>query len=192
MKPHINQKASETMHIERALHRNSTVRITEVDALLPGRAPQAPAIGAAAQQSTPRLKLTDLEQLRLLMKQTKESYPAQEVPPETIAMWLPAWMTLAALHGIPALRTALQAHMLASRYFPHPSELRKLLDAMKPAQANVFVPQTRLEVARLCGEGVAERLGEMSVEDVARIHGAESARLYRAKLQKEGKNGGRD
>ena len=72
--------------------------------------PEAPAIGAAAQQSTPRLKAYELGAApKLLMKQTKESYPAQEVPPETIAMWLPAWMTLAALHGIPALRTALQA-----------------------------------------------------------------------------------
>ena len=58
---------------------------------------------------------------------------------------------------------------------------------MKPAQANVFVPQTRLEVARLCGEGVAERLGEMSVEDVARIHGAESGKALSAQLPKKGK-----
>ena len=145
--------------------------------------------GSALATKQSRMCLDDyaLEQLALLMEQTKRSYPGQEIPEETVEMWAPVWATLATLHGIPALRMALQAHMLASRYFPHPSELQERLEAMRPApRANVFVPQTRREVARLCGAAVAERMSEMSIETVARIHGPESARLYQTKLQKEG------
>jgi hypothetical protein len=56
---------------------------------------------------------------------------------------------------------------------------------MRPAQASVHVPSTQREVARLCGAAVAERMSEMSVEDVAEHSGAESARLYRIKLEGE-------
>jgi len=76
--------------------------------------------------------------------------------------------------------------MLESRWFPLPAELRERLEAMTPAKPYVFVPMTRREIARLCGASVAERFGESSVEEVARMYGQESARLYRAKLQAEG------
>ncbi len=119
------------------------------------------------------------------MEQTKVSYPNQEIPPETVEMWFPAWMTLALGFGMPALEAALRGHMLSSRFFPHPAELRERLEAMRPAQASVFVPTTRREVARLCGAAIAERMSEMTVEGVAEQYGAESARLYRAKLEAE-------
>jgi hypothetical protein len=121
----------------------------------------------------------------MLMDQAKASYPSQEIPADTAAMWAPAWATLAIRYGMPALRMALQALMLESRYFPHPAELRERLEALKPAPAKVYVPTTRREHARACGEAFAARVDEMTVEEVARLYGAESARLYRKKLEAE-------
>jgi hypothetical protein len=94
-------------------------------------------------------------------------------------------MAMAIRYGLPLLRQALQAHMLESRWFPLPAELRERLEAMMPAKPNVFVPTTRREWAKLVGAETAARMSEMSVEDVARFHGPETARLYREKLQKE-------
>ena len=93
---------------------------------------------------------------------------------------------MAIRYELPAFRKVLEGHMLESRWFPLPAELRERLEAMSPRKPDVFVPHTRREVARLCGATVAERMSEMSIETVARIHGPESARLYRTKLQKEG------
>lgn len=146
---------------------------------------RAPETSALAQQSRARLTNSELSQLEALMTQTKASYPAQEIPPETVEMWAPAWMALAIQYGLPAIRAALQAHMLASRFFPHPSEVRESLEALKPARDNVYVPSTRREVARLCGAKFAAGISEMTVEDVAEQYGPESARLYRAKLEAE-------
>jgi len=150
---------------------------------------RAPETGGLARQSGLSPKST--EQLALLVEQTKASYPAQEIAPETMEMWFPLWMELARRHTISALRMALQAHMMESRYFPHPSELRERLEASRRGVANVFVPTTRAEMAKRCGAEVAAKVSELSVEDCAKLYGAESAKRYKAKLEKErGRNGG--
>jgi hypothetical protein len=146
---------------------------------------QAPETNALAKQSTQSLNATQLKQLGELMKQTKQSFPNQEIPRETLDMWFPAWMTLATAYGMAAVERALREHMLASRFFPQPAELRERLEAMRPARANVYVPSTRREFARLVGSAIAARVSEPTVVEVEKQYGAESARLYRAKLERE-------
>jgi hypothetical protein len=41
------------------------------------------------------------------------------------------------------------------------------------------------EMDRLCGSALAEQMSEMTVEDVERHYGVESAKLYRSKLEAE-------
>lgn len=150
---------------------------------------RAPATGDLARPSEARLSDSDLDQLQALMTQTKAAFPAQEIPPETMDMWAPAWMALALKYGLDSIRTALQAHVMESRFFPLPAELRERLEASRPRRANVFVPTTRREWARLVGDAVAAGMSELSVEDCARVYGADSAKLYRAKLEREGRGG---
>jgi hypothetical protein len=128
---------------------------------------------------------SEVEQLGILMEQTKLSYPGQEILKETVEMWAPAWMALAEKFGMAALRRGLQDHMMSSRFFPQPSELRDAIEARKSAPVNVYVPTTRREMARLCGPALTAKSDEMTVEDVERLYGKDSARLYRAKLEAE-------
>jgi uncharacterized protein YdaU (DUF1376 family) len=78
------------------------------------------------------------------------------------------------------------------RYLDDPKEWGRTGDGQKEASnargqpPAVYVPKTRRETAKLVGVDVAAKLGEMSVEDCERIYGADSARLYRAKLKAEG------
>jgi hypothetical protein len=146
---------------------------------------RAPETNSLARQSGKSLTRTEVQQVGMLMEQTKNSYPSQAIPEETVAMWAPAWIALSTFYGIPAMKKALERHMLASRYFPHPADLREHLEAQKTLGASVYVPSTRREVAKLCGGAVAAKLSEMTVEDVERHYGSESARLYRAKLEAE-------
>jgi hypothetical protein len=67
-----------------------------------------------------------------------------------------------------------------------PAELRQHIEARRPARASVYAPMTRREVARLCGADVAGKMGEMTVDDVRRLHGEESAKRYAEKLKTEG------
>ncbi|QNI37499.1 hypothetical protein [Edaphobacter albus] len=152
---------------------------------------RAPETNSLAQTSGKSLTRLELQQVGILMEQTKNSYPAQEIPEETVEMWAPAWIALSTLYGISAMKKALQRHMLASRFFPLPSELREHLDALTPRQSTVYVPQTRREVAKLCGSKVAESMSEMTVEDVEKHYGAESAKRYKAKLDTERGGNGR-
>jgi hypothetical protein len=152
---------------------------------------RAPETNSLARQSEKSLSRSELQQVGMLMEQTKNSYPAQEIPEETVAMWAPAWIALSSLYGIPAVKKALQRHMLTSRFFPLPSELREHLEALAPRQSTVCVPSTRREVAKLCGWKVAEQMSEMTVEDVEKHYGAESAKRYRAKLEAERGGNGR-
>jgi hypothetical protein len=81
---------------------------------------RAPATNDPARQSRASLSASELGQLKALMKQTKHSYPAQEIPEETVEMWAPAWIALAEKYGVAALQRAPQAHMMASRFLPPP------------------------------------------------------------------------
>jgi hypothetical protein len=144
---------------------------------------QAPKMSALQRQSHASLTDSDTNQLATLMTQTKNNYPGQEIPEETLEMWVLAWMALAQKYGIAALRRALQTHMTASRFFPHPADLREQIEAARPTRSDVFVPLARWETAKLCGPEIAARSSEMTVDEVARLYGAQSARLYRAKLK---------
>ena len=75
--------------------------------------------------------------------------------------------------------------MLVSKFFPLPSELREHLEALTPRRSPVYVPNTRREVAKLCGWKVAESMSEMTVEEVEKHYGTESAKRYKAKLDAE-------
>jgi hypothetical protein len=152
------------------------------------RAPETNSRGLA---SAKHLTNSELNQLEMLMEQTKAAYPAQSIPPETAEMHAPAWIALSTLYGISAMRKALQRHMLMSRFFPLPSDVREHLEALAPPHSKVYVPSTRRDVAKLCGWKVAERMSEMTVEDVEKHYGAESAKRYRAKLEAERGGNGR-
>jgi hypothetical protein len=125
------------------------------------------------------------------MRQMKAAYPAQEITSDTAEVWTPLWMAQITRYGMDAFRRALLDHMASSRFLPHPAELTERLEAMRPARVAVFVPTTRAEVRRLCGPAVAEGVSEISVDDCARMYGAESARLYREKLGNERRSNGR-
>src|SRR5580704_9254762 len=111
---------------------------------------RAPATGGLARQSSRQLTDSELDQLEALMAQMKAGYPGQEIAQDTADVWTPLWMAQVIRYGMPAFRRALLDHMASSRFLPHPSELSERLEAMRPAQASVYVPSTRREVARLC------------------------------------------
>lgn len=97
---------------------------------------QARETSALVPASGRRLTDSEIDQLEMLMDQTKRNYFAQEIPPETAEMWAPMWAALAVKHGIEALRKALQDHMAASRFFPLPAELRERLEARSASDAS--------------------------------------------------------
>lgn len=146
---------------------------------------RAPETDALVRQSGPSLNAMQIKQVAMLMEQTKQSYPNQEIAAETTEMWFPAWVALVLKYGIAAMETALRGHMMESKFFPHPSELRDRMEAFRPPKANVFVPLTRREVLKLCGPAVALKMTQESVESVEQAYGAESAKLYLAKLRRE-------
>lgn len=132
-------------------------------------------------RSGERLTPSELSQVEALMEQTKFAYPQQEIPPETAAMWAPAWIALALKYGIPAMRAALAEHMLGSRFFPQPAELRERIEANRPRPYTGFVPLTPTQVRRLTGR---QDEHEMSFEECDRLYGREAARRYRAKVER--------
>ena len=125
-----------------------------------GRVQPQGAIGGLVRQSGVSLTNSEVGQLEALMAQTKLSYPNQEIPPETLEMWAPAWMWLAIKYGLVTLKIALQEHVVTSKFFPQPADLRERLEALKPAPAKVHVPSTRREVERLAGRVSAARVSE--------------------------------
>ena len=59
---------------------------------------RAPETNSLARQSGTSLTRLELQQVGMLMEQTKNSYPAQEIPVETVEMWAPAWIGLSTLY----------------------------------------------------------------------------------------------
>jgi hypothetical protein len=65
---------------------------------------------------------------------------------------LQAWIALVLKYGMPAMQAALGEHMLASRFFPLPAEIRERIEAKRPAPYMGFVPLTPRRVLRLTGQ----------------------------------------
>jgi hypothetical protein len=126
------------------------------------------------------LDVYGLEQVSMLMDQTKRSYPSQEIPEETVEMWAPAWIALAIKFGLPAIRAALGEHLMASRFFPQPSELRERIEAARPSTPFVYVPLTPRRWKQLTGLEIREE----TFEEVAAVYGREAAKRYRAKVER--------
>jgi len=131
-------------------------------------------------RSGAHLTPSGVDQVAALMEQTKHAYPQQEIPPETARMWAPAWIALAVKYGLEAMEAALGEHMLASRFFPLPAEIRERIEAKRPQPYTGFVPLTPRRVRQLTGRDEPE----MSYDECARLYGREAAKRYRAKVER--------
>jgi hypothetical protein len=141
---------------------------------------QANETAEVALRSTAHLTPCELDEVESLMGQMKDAYPAQEIPLETVLMWAPAWAALAAKYSIAALRAALSDHILASKFFPNPSEIRERIEARLPPPFTGYVPLTPRQILRLTG-----RVEQPDTfECVQTCYGTESARRYTAKIQR--------
>jgi hypothetical protein len=108
----------------------------------------AAAIGTELQTATrPGTQLSrpteTRNQLRAFLKQMAAAFPHQEVVPETAEVWRLAFENLLREHGLKRLETALASFLTRTKFFPHPSEVREVLDEMaKKAKqvANAALP----------------------------------------------------
>ncbi len=98
-----------------------------------------PDASTALSQRRDRQQLADanLAQFEALMQQMWAYYPSQNFSPETVEGFEFDLERLAAIHGLPALRTILLALRIrpGQRFFPHPSEVAEELEAMAKTEA---------------------------------------------------------
>jgi hypothetical protein len=149
---------------------------------------RAPETNGIVRQSELSLSDTELEQLEMLMSQTKTHYPTQEIPPETLEIWVPLWIKMTEKYGLAAMKTVLWEHMDGdSPFFPHPSQIRAQLRQQQATKGPslVTVPMTRREKVRLIGPERAASITEETEESVRTVYGKEAARLFQAKLDAE-------
>ena len=85
----------------------------------------------ALQQSTPPLSLTELDHVRLLMKQMKANYPNQELTPETVKVWTPLWLSMVKNFGLPMFQAVLMRLLASSAFFPQPHDIESELDDIR-------------------------------------------------------------
>jgi hypothetical protein len=65
------------------------------------------------------------------MALTANLYPSQTLSPETLRGWAVLWITLAEEFGPEMMDKAVARHMLNSKFFPLPAELREHLEALR-------------------------------------------------------------
>lgn len=152
---------------------------------------QMPGISVMGPTSVPSSVSSEvIDQVELLMSQTKHHYWSQEPPLETLRVWAPVWVKLANEYGLEAMRRALETHKLASEFFPLPAHISRLLEAeRRPAnglRANKpSLPLTRRELAKLVGDAVAAEATVATADDVRAQLGRKAAEEFQAKLDAE-------
>lgn len=73
-------------------------------------------------------------QLQNLLRQMQAAFPHQETAPETAKIWRLAVEDLVAEFSLLQVEAALRTFLTHQKFFPHPSEIREELEAMKTKQ----------------------------------------------------------
>lgn len=144
------------------------------------------------QSMLPVKSTAHLEQIRVLMKQAACAYPAQELTPETVTVWLPIWIEMAEKHGMRALAEAVKQHMRTSRFFPLPADLHDLLtqqvqERRQEKQASrVDRPMTQAErIKRFGARHPFAQPADDTVESVRAGYGEQAAWQYAEQIANE-------
>jgi hypothetical protein len=91
---------------------------------------------------SPALKL----QVGSLLDQMTAAFPSQELHPDTARMYQHGAEMLAEEYGINRVQTALESFLTRQKFFPHPSEIREVLEAMavrertEEREKNPYIP----------------------------------------------------
>jgi hypothetical protein len=128
-----------------------------------------------------------LDQVMMLLEQTKNNYPSQEFPEETFKVWAPFWLGFAEKDGLDHLKTALKTHIVSSNFYPTPADLATLLNQQRSDknEKSAIVPSNRAQIARLVGPKIAAQCSVCTVKDAERWYGRDSAQKYAEKLATE-------
>lgn len=116
---------------------------------------QTTGLALALPRREPPLSVAQIEQVGELMANMMAAYPHQALE-MAAEMFQLAFEDLARTHGIQALETALRWFLTRQKFFPHPSEVSEVLEAMakqkKKEMAKALPPLGCLQC--LDGEGV--------------------------------------
>lgn len=103
-------------------------------------------------RSDAQLSAEDGQELAILTEQMAAAYPHQELA-ESLEILMRGFEILALEFGIRGVRDALEAALTRQKFFPHPSEIREAIKAMKAAKkSQVFVDNPFVPCGR-CDEG---------------------------------------
>ncbi len=94
------------------------------------KAQQQPGSNALALPGTQQLSRDSLVQLGTMLRQMSAAFPHQEYDSETTKVFLLTFEDLAMEYGMQSLETALRSFLTRQKFFPHPSEVREVLDEM--------------------------------------------------------------
>jgi len=93
---------------------------------------------------TQQLSRDSVIQLGAMLRQMSAAFPHQEYDAETTRIFLLTFEDLATEYGMKNLETALRSFLTRQKFFPHPSEVREVLDEMakkKKQQATAALPK---------------------------------------------------
>lgn len=117
--------------------------IQAVTALVaPQSAESSGARALSVRRLSPALKL----QVGSMLDQMTAAFPSQELHPDTARMYQRGAETLAEEYGIARVETALESFITRQKFFPHPSEIREVLEVMAAKErtekqaANPYIP----------------------------------------------------
>lgn len=102
---------------------------------------------------TRQLTRDSLLQLGTVLKQMSGAFPHQEYDVETTKIFLLTFEDLALEYSVTMLETSLRGFISRQKFFPHPSEVREVLEDMaKKAKAKKLqgLPKVGCEI---CGDG---------------------------------------
>src|SRR5579862_3612464 len=105
---------------------------------------------ATSQSGKPR---RFLKELMTLMSQVRSNFGAQELTPETAAMWLDAWCALAEKYGLELVKAALIRHCRTQRFLPLPVDVEDGIDAVIAERKAAIAPSTKFEHCTNCVDG---------------------------------------
>jgi hypothetical protein len=97
-----------------------------------------------APASARSLNVESLRHLGVMLQQMSAAFPHQEVPQETAEIFFVTLEDLAVEYGMKNLEAGLRWFLSRQKFFPHPSEVREVLDEMaKNAKAGKLAEMKR-------------------------------------------------
>lgn len=119
------------------------------------KARQSAESGALALPGMQRLTRDSMVQLGTMLRQMSAAFPHQEYDGETTKVFLMTFEDLALEFGVPNLEQALRRFLSRQKFFPHPAEVREVLEEMKQkaqSELNRALPKIGCDKCMQTGE----------------------------------------